>query len=133
MRYDPRRRIKFPDAEDIVVWRVLDTLEADGIKHEKIPYLPPPDVKSKREHWFPLARVWYTDDKFFLLEYEQDRKLGQGSGSLANKQTEFRIEHRRKVWEEKMKLPILYIRREWANWMVKHTIEDYIKKLREVG
>lgn len=127
MRYDPRRRIEYPDAEDVKVWGVLDYLETQGIRHEKLPRVAPKGA-SKREHWYPLAKVWYNEEDYFLLEYQEDRKLGQKHQNKVNVHSKRRIEERRKTWTEKMNLDILYLSRSWANWMIKHQIEDKIKE-----
>jgi len=126
MRYDPRRRIDYPDAEDIKVWETLSWLETKGIRTERIPYIPPKKV-GKREHWYALGRVWLDDERYFLLEYKDTRKLNQKSTHVLNKQSRERLAKRHKTWTD-MGIPIMYVDRTWTTqimgWYVKKFYDD---------
>ena len=136
MRYDPRRRREFPDAEDIKAFSALDeACEKQGVTYERIPYVPPLDVKSKREHWYPLARVNMDEESVagesFLVEYKEHLKLGQTLQSKVNKQSIDRINHRRKVWTERMGYDILYLNRDWSSQIMRWAVENKIKEMKE--
>jgi len=131
MRYSPQRRRQFPDAEDIKAFSALDdACERQDVTYKKIPYLPPPDVKSKREHWYPLAQVIINDQTSFIVEYKEYRKLGQDIRHKVNKQSIVRIEHRRKVWTERMGYDILYLNRDWSSQIMRWAVENKIKELK---
>jgi len=126
MRYDPRKRIDYPDAEDMKVWEILAWLNGKGIRTERIPYVPRKGA-NKREHWYALGRVWLDDERYFLLEYKDTTKLEQHRTCKMNKQSKERVKYRHKTWKD-MGIPIMLVDRTWTTqimgWYVKKFYDD---------
>ena len=127
MRYNPKNRIEFPDVEDMKVWSALDNID---VLHEKIPQIKPSDA-TRRENWHALAKVFYNDIDFFLVEYKEIRKLGQKLSDVANEYTQGRITRKHNYWIEQMKIPVLFISRHDSTQIIHYHVRTMIDKLKE--
>ncbi len=117
MRYDPKRRIKFPSAED---WRLWIALDRVGVRYDKIPFINP--TASHIENWYMVARVWFDDERFGYIDWAGNQYITSHSFNKRTKHTR----ERRLAWLEQQDIPYLLLRRRAETY--EHEIE--IRKLR---
>ena len=126
MRYDPRRRIEFPDLEDAKLWKVI---EDEGYTLKKIVRIAPLEAK-KPENWYATAGIEYAPGKTGIVDFIEFRKLGQSSQEIINALSQNRVRKRRAAWK-KAGFPILLVSRHDSSQLLSWRIRTWVKKLQK--
>lgn len=119
MRYDPKRRIKFPSAEDWRLWIALDRI---GVHYDKIPFIHP--AATHKENWYMTARVWFDDKHYGYLDWDGIYYITSHSYNEGTK----RARERRLAWLKEQGIPYLLLSRRATTYEHEVTIRKWISK-----
>jgi hypothetical protein len=124
MRYDPKRRITFPSAED---WRLWIALNRIGASYDKIPFIN--SDAPHTENWYMTARVRFDDTHYGYIDWAGNQYITSHSYNQGTKRTR----ERRLAWLDEHGIPYLLLRRRAEAYEHEIEIRKWIDKNRKEG